>query len=443
MIRRSLTLLLLGTTLGCAAPPQESPRNVLLISLDAFRADRLSADGYFRPTTPFLDEFATEGTRFSRAFVNTHGTPPSHTTMLSSLYQETHRVGFQTDGPGTRNDNVPDEITMVQEILGDNGWHTCAATGGGYMSGVFGFSRGFDQFNDKSRTIEDGIAVLLQQLDAAPLGSEPVFAVFHTYEVHSPYLPPDDLRGRFLENEPSIEPINDVLVPIQGTAFKTLTDQDFEALAALYDAEVMHTDRQLRALFAALEERGFMDSALIIITSDHGEEFGDHGGLLHRVTLFEELLRIPLIVIGEGFQSGRVRPDLVSLVDIAPTILAFAGIEAPAVMEGLDLRIERGTEDWAGQRVFSQYTDLLYSVRTPRWKLIERHGPRPPLLFDLQRDPTERHSVAADHAELVESLQAELTVWREALPELNRSDEAPAELSEETVEELRALGYLH
>lgn len=440
--RIAVLVIVLATMIGCAADPSSPEKTVLLISLDALRADHVSSYGHSRPTTPFLDSLSTEGSRFTRAFVNTHGTPPSHATMLSSLYQETHRVGFRTAGPGTRNDHVPEVLTMVQQILQDNEWHTCAVTGGGYMSGSFGFSRGFDQFSDRGTTIETGVDLLVRQLRGAPVGKRPIFAMFHTYEVHSPYLPPDDLRNRFLESEPSIEPVNESLVPLQDNASKTLTDRDFRALAALYDAEILHTDRMLKRLFAFLDELGFLENSLVIITADHGEEFGDHGGLLHRVSLFEELLRVPLIVVGGDFQAGRVRPDLVSLIDIAPTILAYAEVEQPPWMEGMDLRVERGTDRWSEQRVFSQYADLLYSVRTPRWKLILRRRGRQPLLFDLLRDPTERRSVARERPELVEHLTGDLEDWLSALPVLERDGESPQSLSPETLQELRALGYV-
>lgn len=126
-----LSILVLAAS--CAGPTiGADPPNILLISIDALRADHLSCYGYDRHTSPVLDGLAAQGTRFSKAFVNTHGTPPSHTTLLSSLYQESHRVGIETDLLTGR--GVPVAVAMVQEIFAEAGWHTIAVTGGGYMS---------------------------------------------------------------------------------------------------------------------------------------------------------------------------------------------------------------------------------------------------------------------------------------------------------------------
>jgi arylsulfatase A-like enzyme len=426
---------------GCGqSPEQHRPRHVLLVSIDALRADHLGSWGSDHDTSPFLDELAARGIRFPLAFVNTHGTPPSHTTMLTSLYQETHRVGIPEETGDPPDLRLPEGVAALQDILDDAGWTTVAVTGGGYMGGEFGFSRGFDIFDDTPRTVEQGTERLIVALRQPLEDRRPVFALFHTYEVHSPYRSPEAYQGLFGPDTCAVEPDAEALVPIQADAKDRLTPQDFDCLAALYDRGIRHTDDVLRVLFRDLDEIGFLDDALVVITADHGEEFGDHGGLLHRGSLFEELIHVPLIVWGAGVPGGKVDPSLASTIDIAPTILAWAGIDPPRSMEGRDLL--RPPPGDRPERVFSQYGTQLYSVRTPRWKLIAGGRWAHPMLFDLERDPDERHNVAAAEPDTVDRLIEELTRWRTDRPRVDVEPAPGAELQPATREQLEALGYL-
>ena len=438
----SVVLVAIVGCVGCA-PGKESPPttpNILLISLDALRADHLSCYGYDRHTTPFLDELAAQGTRFSHASVNTHGTPSSHTTMLSSLYQESHRVWANPGSGSRRAPSIPTEIELLQEILGRSGRTTVAVTGGGWMSASYGFSRGFDHFSDQGRTADQGAELFLETLGGALSSGKPVFAFFHTYQVHSPYQPPDGYRELFGEYAGSIEPTSEALRPLSATAAKHLDRADFDFLVSQYDGEIRFLDDSLRELFGSLAEIGFLDNAVVLITADHGEEFGDHGGLLHRGTLFEELVRVPFIVWGRGVPAGAVDPTLVSTIDIAPTLLAAAGVEPPAIMEGRNVLAPRSTP-WAEQRVFAQYRDALYSIRSPRFKFISSARGRQ-MLFDLLRDPSERHNLVDRQPELSAALAAELDAWRSARPRPGGSAPSTTELDPTTEKQLKALGYL-
>jgi arylsulfatase A-like enzyme len=207
-----------------------------------------------------------------------------------------------------------------------------------------------------------------------------------------------------------------------------------------YDGEIRFLDDQLRLLFARLDALGFLDNAVVLITADHGEEFGDHGGVLHRGTLFDELVRVPFTLWGSGVPAGVVDPTLVSTVDIPPTLLAAAGIEPPKLMEGRDVLGSRPA-DWSGQRIFAQYRNLLYSIRTPRHKLIRGRGGRL-LLFDLVADPRERRNLAGDRPTLASELDAELEAWRLGRSQLSDAAVSATELDPATEERLRTLGYL-
>lgn len=431
---------LILSCLACGRPPADTaPPNILLISIDALRADHLSCYGYDRHTSPNLDRLAARGTRFSRAFVNTHGTPPSHTTLLSSLYQETHRVGFRSDPMAN---SLPAGVEMVQELFSAGGWHTVAVTGGGFMSSEYGFSRGFDVYVDRAGRVTRQAEELVEQIRSLPRDGRSVFAFLHTYQVHSPYAPPKRFRQLFGEYEGSVEATSEALLEANSDPGRNFSREDFEYLESLYDGEIRFTDEVLGELLASLANSGFLDNAVVVVTSDHGEEFGEHGGVLHGGKLFEELLRVPLIISGAGVGRGIVEPALVSLVDIAPTILSLVGLEAPASMEGRSVFDRPATERWQDQRVFAQYGDALYCVRAPRWKLIQRTANQNVKLFDLHRDPGERTNVRARHPDLVDSLLAELEEWRARRPQLDLGVRSDVELSEERIEELRALGYV-
>lgn len=426
---------------GCAAkaPETQRPPNLLLISIDALRADHLSSHGYHRHTTPFLDRIAAEGTRFSRATVNTHGTPPSHTTMFSSLYQETHRVGMEALSHSDKAPLIPAEIELLPEILQREGWTTVGVTGGAWMSSAYGFSRGFDLFSDQAGSAAEGATLVAEAATTALASGRPVFAFFHTYEVHSPYRPPEDYVGLFGEYTSTILPTWPSLRRFNQRR-NQLNRADLDFLVSQYDGEIRYLDDCIRELFLRLTEIGFLDNAVVLITADHGEEFGDHGGLLHRDTLFDELVRIPFILRGRDVPAGVVDPALVSTVDIAPTLLAAAGLEIPAAMEGRNV-LASDTTPWGDQRVFAQYGTRNYSVRTPRFKLIRnRHDTL--LLFDLTDDPLERRNLAPARPELAAELAAELEAWRSSRPRLGDDAASTTEIDPATRERLRALGYI-
>lgn len=417
---------------GETAPPDRDRPDVLLISLDTLRADHLGSYGYHRDTSPFLDQLAARGIRYPNSFVNTHGTPPSHATLFTSLYQETHGVDQKTP--------VPANAPMLTEILRDHGYFTVAVTGGGFMSRNFGFDRGFDVFAARSSAIDVAGRELVDLVEKHRDEERPLFAFFHTYEVHSPYLPPPAYRTLFGEFKSDVEPTNEVLLPIKENPGEHLDQDDVDFLVAMYDGGIRFTDDVLRELFQELEEIGFFKNGVVFVTADHGEEFAEHGGLLHGISLYEELLHVPLIVTGHGIAAG-VDDNLVSTIDIAPTILALAGIQAPAIMAGRDI-LAGNPEEPRRQAVFSQFRRLLYSIRTPRWKLVWDTRTKHQSLFDLVHDPGELSDVADQNPQRVRRLRHRLRAWRKSAPELEAASRDNVELDAEQAERLKTLGYL-
>ena len=428
--------LFVGCLIGCSrgpAPPPERP-HVLLISLDTLRADRVGSYGHGRETTPFLDRLAAEGTRFESAFVNTHGTPPSHATLFTSLYQLSHGVSVETEGAPVDH-HLPEALPILPQVLKDAGWQTVAVTGGGFMSKEFGWHRGFDAFAEEE--IEDGAERLVRQIESRLGDGQPIFAFFHTYEVHSPYDPPPPYPGFFGELE--------IEVDASSGALKALSPQNppseaqRKALLRLYDAGIRYTDDVLAGLFERLDGLGFLEHALIVITSDHGEEFGEHGRFLHPATLYDELVAVPLILKGPDVPTGRVDQRLVSLIDIAPTIYGYVGVRAPRLTSGIDLLAQASP---GRPQVFMQYGDMLHGVRTDRLKLIENRRTGQVQFFDLALDPDEQRNLARRRPLMTEELAKRLDEWRQTTPKLKTLRRDSGQISSEKMDELRALGYV-
>jgi arylsulfatase A-like enzyme len=438
-LRLAIAALGVATLASCGAPAGPPRPNVLLISLDTLRADGLSVYGNPRPTSPFLDQLAAQGTRFTHAFVATYGTTTSHASILSGQYQETHRVSFASDdGPQPRT-AVPDHLPWLPTLLGEQGYHTLAVTDGGNVGGKFGFGRGFAVHDDRGGGIVRRVRRALEYLDQRP-ADRPFFLFLHTYEVHSPYTPPRDLRGRFGHPTGSIAPVNAELLKYHKDASK-LPAEDLLFLRARYDEEIVAADRALARLFAQLEKRGLLANTLVVITSDHGEEFGEHGGLLHRGTLHEEMLHVPLLVLGPGLPQGKVDDQMVSSVDLAPSILSILGLPVPEVMHG---HPRFGPQPAAPARfVIAQYGEARYAVRAREWKLIEsRVGAGHVALYDLANDPRETVNRAAEQPELVAGMRREIAEFRTTYTPQELRPQREAQLSEEELRQLEALGYV-
>ena len=437
---RSVAVAVLACALawGCSDEEPGTAPNVLLISLDACRADHLGSYGYSRDTSPFLDRIAAEGLRFEWAFVNTHGTPPSHTTILSSLYQETHRVQLN-DLKTLAHFRIPDGVRLLQEHFRDAGYQTLGVTAGGWMSADFGYSRGFDFFDDRATTIDDGAQRIVELVRQGAGDNRPLFAFLHTYEIHSPYDSPPAYRSLWGEFPSRFEASSKNLQEINNHQLEA-NDADRRFITSMYDAGIRYTDDVLRVMFSELESLGFFENYIVVITSDHGEELGERGAYLHRKLLFDDLIRVPLILRGSRVPADVVSTELVSSIDIAPTLLAYAGIDVTERMEGRDLL---SGEPAVPDAIFSQYGSRRYAIRTKDWKLIINTRRSVAKLYDLRNDPQERENVFARYPETARELESRLLEWRDELPRLNAlTSEPDVEITDEQIERLRGLGYV-
>jgi len=411
---------LLGA-LACGKP--EPPVNVLFVSFDSLRADHLHAYGYERETSPSLDRLAAGGVLFENAISETSWTLPSHLTLLTGLTSRVHGVTYD----GRR---LSEAHTTLAESLREVGYRTEAFVSAPYLHPIFGFDQGFERYEVLGSTIYDEedfsprrlanpewqeraseadiashqmrssevLAELVEEA-VARLAGEPFFLFVHMFDPHYDYDPPEaywrrfnpdyagDFEGRGYTRNPRVEP--------------GMPSEDLEQIVALYDGEIRYTDEHFGRMLEALERAGLTEQTLVVATSDHGEEFFEHGRKGHRATLFDEQLRVPLILrLPGGLPEGKRLAMQVRAIDVLPTILELLGVAAPAEAMGRSLvpyALGLATpEDLPAVSFLDRPRRLrLTALRTGSTKLLvlrshERPGKVISRLFDLAADPTER-----------------------------------------------------
>lgn len=407
--------------------------NVVLISIDTLRADRLSVAGYERATTPHLDQWAERSAIvFDNAVAQAPWTLPSHVSMLTGLDALAHGVNY-------RSDSAPADLDFVAECFRRAGYATAAFTAGGFVAPEFGLTQGFDRYQShvlrsprKLRRIfhselERSIDQLARWLrhDA----TRPFFAFFHTYEVHHPYHAREPWFGRFggdsrslardfpAQRELPLEP--ETLVTrtklVHPSARngqedpRSLTAEELVEVNRLYDSGVAYINQEVGKLFDTLQTLGLDRNTVVVFTSDHGEALGEHQLAAH-THLYDDTLRIPLIIgAPQPIHGGRRVEDQVRSIDIVPTILALAGIPPPADLDGASLvdlmegRAEpRRREAWS----YAAYTNVGVALRLGNGlKFIRPNAVWPGLvgraeLYDLMRDPSELRNLADTHPAL-------------------------------------------
>jgi arylsulfatase A-like enzyme/Tfp pilus assembly protein PilF len=399
------------------AHAQASPPNVLLITLDTVRADRIGAYGYAKGSTPVLDRLAREGIRFADATTQAPLTAPAHAALLTGLYPA--RIGVRDNATTP----VPDGVTTAAEAFKAKGYRTGGFVGAFILTAPYGFAQGFDTFDADFQGFTDGgklqvqrrgdavVDRALQWLDGA--GSQPFFGWVHLYDAHAPYEAP----------------------PPFGARFKT----------SPYDGEIAYVDACIGRLVASLERSGRLDRTIVSVVADHGEGLGEHGEQEHGMFLYEEVLRIPWIVRLPGrAHAGRIVSETVRAIDVLPTLAALAAVTLPRVdgesVAGLVAGIAR-------RETPSSYAETFYpkwhygwselkSLRGDRWKYID--APKPEI-YDLRADPAELRNVAAGRGPLMAGMSGELARIESGFGAAAATD-AP-QPDAETLARLRSLGY--
>jgi choline-sulfatase len=390
--------------------------NLLLITLDTLRADRLGSYGYAQAETPALDALGARGVRFEHAQSPIPLTGPSHSTILTGLYPPVHGV----------RDNVvftlDDRHETLAERLKKEGYRTGAFVGAYPVAAAFGFRQGFDEFKEgfkenaegagaqrpANEVADDAIAFVSARQDA------PFFAWAHFYDPHAPYEPPEPYKTRFAGRE--------------------------------YDGEVAFTDAQVGRVLDALRAAGHGEDTVVAVVADHGESLGEHGEVTHAVLIYESTLHVPFLLAGPALPKGLIVKSRVGLVDLLPTLLGLLDREAKDELPGRDLR-----PAFRGERLAAEtlYAESLFGRLNCRWsslravtegdlKLIE--GARPEL-FDLAADPAETHNLADSRPDAVGRLRGLLrAALGQMVPGGDKARAAAVSPDQEAL--LRSLGYL-
>lgn len=320
------------TGAGSSLPAGDPARpDVILVSIDSLRPDHLGSYGNTRDPSPspFLDELALKGQRFTEARTVSPWTLPSHVSMLSGRGPLDHGV-VEDDR------HIPADLPLIQEAMQASGFATGGFVSTIYVSDTYGFQRGFDRFDDFDIQQKKNLQHTVrgeQVVDAAvewakTAGDKPVFIFVHLYDVHYPYLPPEPFNLRY--DRPGTKK-SQRYRSYEWTLKNPIAPERWTHLLAQYDECISYADTQLERLHAAWGSR----PATWIVTSDHGEEFGEHGGWGHAHTLYPEVMRVPLIVSGAAVIEGAVRDDRVGVLDVAATIAALAKV--PFTTEGVNV----------------------------------------------------------------------------------------------------------
>ncbi|MBU0755514.1 MAG: sulfatase [Planctomycetes bacterium] len=434
----TLSLLLAFITVmlsGCGNDTVLNPCNVILISLDTLRADHLGTYGYDRNTSPNLDILANQGIVFDRAIAQASSTTPSH----RSLFHSKPASAYKSDG------------LRLQEVLLKHGYRTAAFTGGGNISKRLGFGRGFELYCEDKGGLAISIPRARRWLEQ--LHGEPFFLFLHTYDIHLPYDPPpphDTLFYPGYQGSIKGEDTRDLLRRIRKLGeYKdtggevVLSESDRRRIIALYDGGIHYTDEKVGDFLTLLEELKLARETLVVVFSDHGEEFWDHGLVSHAHTVFEELVHVPMIWRFPGeWRAGSRVSESVPLMDIAPTILDFLRIEKPDAFEGHSLLPLMKGEKEAPRPTLSEQEGLCAWTEFP-WKLIiEFSDSAAPLLFNLESDPEECHDLRNDQQEISKTLAKNLSkaLAGRTVSKVRAVDEGIE--NEDLLERLRALGYI-
>jgi len=373
--------------------------------VDTLRADHTGVYGYARKTTPELDAFAKDAVVFDTAVMHASWTKPSVASILTSRLPGQHRA------VQLRDPLDPSNVT-VAERLDARGWATGAAIANSVIYGEEShFDRGFDFFaglhgEDDQRSKLVGADVVVDSALAFLRSRQglPTFLYVHTMDPHVPYAPPAPFDRMFephpTEGHPARDPRTDYKEPL-----------DRERMIAQYDGDIAFGDREFGRFVRELKAAGLYDDALVVFLSDHGEEFLDHGLWLHGRSLFDELIRVPLVVKFPGHRgAGRRVAEQVQGVDVVPTVLEAMGVPLPGDLAGLPLQrtIEGGAPARPALAEISHRGFVAHGVRTDGDKFIRRFSPDDDeLYFDLRKDPKEHSSIAPQHPERVRLLQAQ------------------------------------
>lgn len=413
-------LLIILLVAGCADRRTPPGINVLLITLDTTRADRIGAYGFDGIRTPVIDRLASEGVLFKNAYTSVPLTLPAHCTLMTGLYPPGH--GVRNNG----NYVLPAETSTIAEILSEKGYATAAFIGSFVLDSQFGLSQGFETYYDSFKGEEKeerGYFAYIERsggeisdlaCDWLESGSSPFFLWLHYYDPHYPYNPP--------------------------APFDELYEQP-------YIGEIAYTDSCLGRVVRKLDEQDLLGRTLIIVTSDHGESLGEHGELSHGHFLYNASIRVPLIMrFPERLPAGVEVDDFVSLADVLPTVCDILDLKIPRAAQGISLMPQIKGEEREGRPIYMEtlaplenfgWSEII-GVLNDNWKYFRVTNPE---LYNIEDDPGERINLYKKEPSKVSAMESLLRGLESELA-LDYGETAPSEMDSETRAKLESLGYV-
>lgn len=449
---------------GCAE--KKKMPNIILFSMDTLRADTIGFFDYPKPTTPSMDRFLSECVVFKKAYAPEPHTLPSHVSLFTSLHPLSHGVKGLMKGGIALSNGIP----TLAAVLRENGYTTAAFINGGFLHSRFGLDRGFDEYNyfsdikknEKNVTSYHGRSA--EEVNEAVLAwlerndKEPFFLFVHYFDIHSDWdqLPYDspvdymemfcgDYQGDFNGGDGKksasmyLEKVNRKRIALDPSTM--------QYIRSLYDAGVRYTDDQFGELIEELKRRKLFDRGLMVLLSDHGEEFKEHDKMLH-TQLYEECLHVPLAFRfpdSDGVPPTEIH-EPVRLIDVMPTLLEYVGLEPPSTVQGRSLwPIGRDRPAERKEEPFFFFSSITgdQAMIDSGWKLILSPSKKGVRLYDLQSDHMEKKDQAGSEGKRVSQYMKKMKAWRQGIPKLYRSgDVKTISLDGETIKQLQSFGYI-
>lgn len=429
---------------GCGEAERSLP-NILLITLDTTRADRLSCYGYERVTTPNLDKLARDSVLYANSLSTASSTLPAHASLFTGKFTSSHGARRHPEGPLRLTAAIPgpehwdryrafplakEEVTLAS-LLKKAGYSTAGVVAGPWLKKVFGLGKGFDHYDDEGissvngRVAKEVTAGAVRWLQSR--GKKPFFLFLNYFDPHGPYTAPEGFAARFLP---------------EGTRFQSRKPTTAE-LNALYDAEILYMDHYIGKLLEVLRTQGLYEDTWIIVTADHGELMGEHGKMGHGDFLTQQEIHIPLFM---KYPRKEVKPttlkERVQLPDILPTICERLGIATsseiqgqslskvkhPLVAEAYPIEISSNLGHWRA---------LIDGDFKLLWNSEDHHA-----LYNLKDDPGEESNLYQRDPDRAEAMMKRLEQYLTQLPKPTRSNDTEEIIDPETAESLQNLGYI-
>lgn len=456
--------------------------DIILIVMDTVRADHLSVYGYERETTPFLNKFVENATLFKKSKSSGAMTLTTHASMFTGMYARSHGAHVTSDEPGGK--PLAGKFNTMAEILAEDGYNTAGVVSNhGYLSSEFNMDQGFRYYDIRCpmmpvgetnkiffrESIRDALKIFIPRISWEKINrsaetinqvaynllgqlkndDNPFFLFINYMDAHEPYIPPAPFDTLFEGKMKNFSTSKFAALKSQVMSLvRNMTEKEKRHLLSQYDGGIAYIDSRLEKLIGRLKGDGLYENSLIIITSDHGEAFGEKNMVTHGLAVYEDVTSVPLIIKYPNQNRGRIVDEIVSSVDYLPTVLDIIGKEVPEYIQGTSLlKIGNGIK----RNVISEsYTMGYWKFLHPRFDRIQRALYSWPYKFisstdgelefyDLSKDPDEENNLYDGDSAVAKQMSSKLTQWLDTVA-LEKSE--PASLDRETIENLKALGYI-